>query len=426
MGEIGSKQTPCGGEEAVILEGGCVLAPTGDRWLERVEVGIEGSRIRHIGSGRDGSPPVARREEISGLFVIPGLIDLHTHLLLRPYVDASWDDQVLRESLELRVVRGVVGARATLEAGFTTIREMGTEGAAFADVALRDAIAGGLVPGPRILASTRAIVATGCYGPSGFDPRWSVPKGAEEADEVAGVRRAVRRQLAAGADWIKVYADGRRSRGAPATPSFSQDELNALVDEARAGGRPVAAHATTNEGVRRAVLAEVTTIEHGHGATREVLELARQGGVAICPTLAAWEAMVRLSGWGPAQTLPPALQDVKDFLARARDTGVTIACGSDAGVFPHGENAREIELMAEYGLGPVDALKAATITAASVLQREDLGSIRVGGVADLVVLGGDPLRDSSVLRRPVMVLKEGRIAMDRRQEGGGKPRSQTP
>jgi imidazolonepropionase-like amidohydrolase len=292
---------------------------------------------------------------------------------------------------------------------------LGTEGAGFADVALRDAIAKGIVPGPRIFATTRAIVATGCYGPSGFDRRWAVPQGAEEATGADGVRAAVRAQVAAGADWIKVYTDYRRTKGAAATPTFSQAELDALVDEARSAGRRVVAHATTEEGIRRAVLAGAATIEHGYGATDAVLRLMRDHGVAFCPTLAANEAAARYAGWQPGTPEPARLREAREMFARALGSGVTIACGSDAGVFAHGDNAREIELMVAYGMRPPDALRAATATAARVLGRQDdLGRVAPGFLADLVAVEGDPLTDPSVLRRPTVVLSNGRVAVDHR------------
>ena len=256
------------GQSALLLTGAHVLDPSGERWLEGAQVLVEGERIAKVGPAAGiKAPQGATRLDLAGLYLMPGLIDLHSHLLLRPYNEVTWDDQVLKESLELRTIRAVASARATLEAGFTTLRDLGTEGAGYADVALRDAIVEGLVPGPRIFASTRAIVATGCYGPFGFDPRWDVPKGAQEADGVAGVRKAVREQIAAGAGWIKVYADYRRGKGKPPTPTFSQEELDAIVSESQSAGLLVAAHAVTDEGIRRAVLAGVTTIEHGYTAS---------------------------------------------------------------------------------------------------------------------------------------------------------------
>jgi imidazolonepropionase-like amidohydrolase len=408
---------------ALLLTGARVLDESGDRLVAGRDVLIADGRIVAVGPAGSLRAPTAAaggggepvRVDLSGLALLPGLIDLHTHLLLHPYDETPWNDQVLKEPLELRTLRAVGAARATLAAGFTTIRELGTEGAGFADVALRDAIAMGWIPGPRIFASTRAIVASGSYGPEGFDPRWDVPKGAQVADGVDGMRRAVREQIAAGADWVKVYADYPRRPGAPSTPTFSQDELAAAVDEARSAGLPVAAHAHTAEGIRRAVLAGVTTIEHGTGATAEVLELMRRRGVALCPTLAAAEAVTRYAGWRPGQPEPARLREAREGFARALAAKVVIANGSDAGVFAHGENARELELLVAWGMTPRDALRAATATAAAVLGRgRDLGRIAPGAIADLVAVAGDPLAGIAALRHPLLVIKDGRVEADRR------------
>lgn len=393
-----------------------VLDPGGEHLLQDRAVLVRGGRIVSVAPiSAIETSSTTRRVALDGLTIIPGLIDLHTHLLLHPYDEASWNDQVLTESLELRTIRATTNARATLEAGFTTIRELGTEGAAYADVALRDAIARNIIPGPRIFATTRALVATGCYGPSGFDPRWNVPKGAQVADGVDGVRRAVREQIAAGADWIKVYADYRRRRGDAPTPTFSQAELNAIVDEARSAGIPVAAHAVTDEAIRRAIRAGVATIEHGTNVGDEVLSLMRERGVVLCPTLAASEAMARYAGWKPGTPDHPRITAAKEMFARLRKSGVTIACGSDAGVFAHGDNVKELELMVAYGLSATAALQSATTVAAAVLGRQtDLGRIAEGYIADMVAVRGNPLEDPAVLRRPVVVVKGGLIVIDRR------------
>ncbi|HEX6899616.1 MAG TPA: amidohydrolase family protein [Thermoanaerobaculia bacterium] len=374
---------------------------------------IEDGRIARIAPA--GTLQASQKLDLSGLTLIPGLIELHSHLLLHPYNETSWDDQVLKEPLELRTIRGVVAARATLEAGFTTVRDLGTEGAGFADVALRDAIRSGMIPGPRVIATTRALVATGAYGPAGFDPRWDIPKGAQVVDGPDAMRKAAREQIAAGADWIKVYADYRRRPGGPSTATFSQEELNAAVEEARTAGLLVASHANTEEGIRRSVLAGVATIEHGSGATDELLALMKQKGVALCPTLAASEAISRYAGWKPGDPEPPRVRDSREMFARALKSGVTIANGSDVGVFAHGDNARELELMVAYGMTPPAALRAATLTAAAVLRMDkELGRIAPGYLADLVAVRGDPLRDISAVRNPVVVLKDGRVALDRR------------
>jgi imidazolonepropionase-like amidohydrolase len=271
------------------------------------------------------------------------------------------------------------------------------------------------VLGPRLFVATRAIVATGCYGPAGFDLRWDVPKAAQVADGADGVRRAVREQIAAGADWVKLYADYRRHPDEPATPTFSQAELEAAVDEARSARRPVAVHAATDEGIRRSVLAGVDTIEHGYYASEAVLRLMCERGIVLCPTLAASEAMSRYEGWREGLPEPRRIQRGRAMFARALACGVTIACGSDVGVFAHGANARELELMGAFGMAASEVLRSATNTAARVLGRErDLGRIAVGYVADLIAVSGDPLQDLTVLKTPAVVVKEGRIVADRR------------
>ena len=394
--------------DASVLVNAHVLASDGSSWLDGRAVVLRSERIEAIVAVAD-APTHGERVDLGGRYLIPGLIDLHSHLLLHPYDETSWNDQVLTESLELRTIRAVPAALATLRAGFTTIRELGTEGAAFADVALRDAINQGVIPGPRIFAATRALVATGCYGPSGFDPRWQVPRGAQVADGPVGVRVAVRQQIAAGADWIKVYADYRRRAGGPSTPTYSQEELNAIVAEATSAGLPVAAHAVTNEAIRRAVLAGVRTIEHGYDVSSATLTLMREHDVVLCPTLAAGHAISLYSGWDGGLPEPERVRNARAFFRRALDSGVTIACGSDVGVFTHGDNARELELMVAYGMSPGDALRAATRVAADTLgRRVELGRIDAGFVADLVALDADPLADPSALRTVTDVWKGGR------------------
>ncbi len=395
--------------ETVVLRGARVLSPDGARLLEGRAVVVRDGVIERVAEASTlQTPRDARVIDLQGLTLLPGLIDLHTHLLLHPYDEASWNDQVLKESLALRTVRAVAHARRTLLAGWTTIRDLGTEGAGFADVGLRDAIAQGIVPGPRMLTATKAIVATGAYGPAGFDPRWqfSMPKGAQVADGPTGVRVAVRQQIAAGADWIKLYGDYRRKPGGPNSPTFTLEELRAAVDEAAAAGIPVAVHANTDEAIRRAVEAGARTIEHGAEASMETLLLMKEKGVALCPTLAAGEAIVRYAG-GDVRN-DPRIEAGRALVQRALQAGVIVACGSDAGVFAHGDNVRELELLVDAGMTPAQALAAATTVAARVLGMEDkLGCVAPGCIADLIAVEGDPLRDVSALRRVRFVMQQG-------------------
>ncbi|OAN62309.1 metal-dependent hydrolase family protein [Sphingomonas sp. TDK1] len=373
------------------------------------QVLVRGERIVAVGPNL-AAPADTIVIPLEGDTLMPGMIEGHAHLFLHPYNEASWDDQVLHEPVALRTARAVAQARATLHAGFTSLRDLGTEGAGYADVGLKAAIDQGIVEGPRLQVATRAIVALGAYGPKGFEPGIAVPQGAEEVSGAEQMVAAVRRQIAAGADWIKLYADYRWRPGEESRATLSLEEIKAAVAAAHDAGRPVAVHAATAEGMRRAIEAGVDTIEHGYGGTPAIFAAMAARKIALCPTLAASDATSRYRGWNGQEPAPAAVLANRESFRRALRAGVPICMGGDVGVYAHGENAREMVLLAAAGMRSADVLMAATSGNARWSgQAARLGAIKPGLIADLVAVAGDPARDIQAVRAVRFVMQGGKV-----------------
>ena len=410
---VAAMATTMAGQEA----GGAVtvLRPDavfdGERLQRGWVVVVRGDRIEAVGPAAGVTAPAGAAETRLTGTLMPGLIEGHSHLLLHPYDETTWNDQVLKESVAYRVARGVTHAERTLMAGVTTVRDLGSEGAGYADVGLKRAIDDGVIPGPRMLVAGPAMVATGSYGPKGFAAEWRVPQGAEEADGLEGVARVARDQIGHGVDFIKIYADYRWGPNGEARPTFSVEEIARIVEVATSSGRYVVAHAGTPEGMRRASLGGVETIEHGDEGTPEIWQLMVEKGVAYCPTLAAPDATAQYAGWKKGVEPEPArIARKRETFKAALAAGVRMCFGGDVGVYAHGDNVRELELLVQWGMTPLAATTAATSGNAAIFHLDDrLGRVRAGLLADLIVVDGDPTTDISALRRVGFVMKGGRV-----------------
>ncbi len=371
---------------------------------------VKGNQIEAAGPMRFKLPSNTRVIELKGTTLLPGLIEGHSHLFLHPYNEVSWTNQVLMESRAERTARAVKHANATLMAGFTTVRDLGTEGSMYDDAGLKTAIEKGVIPGPRMIVATRAIVANGTYQPSYDNADIDLPQGAAEVGNKEEMEKEVRTQIFKGADVIKLYADYRWGKNWEAAPTFSVEELGIAVKVAADGGRFVTVHSSTPEGMKRAIEAGVRSIEHGDGGTEEIFKMMKEKGVAFCPTLSAGDAILQYYGWKKGIDPEPEriIQKKKSFLA-ALKSGVTICMGGDVGVFAHGDNAREMEMMVQYGMKPLDVLKSATSVNAHVFGADKTGRIQKGLLADIIAVQGDPSTDIHNIRKVAFVMKNGVI-----------------
>ncbi|MEH6617932.1 metal-dependent hydrolase family protein [Maribacter arcticus] len=372
---------------------------------------VEGNMITYAGNLNGLKKPKNTTEiDLTGTTLMPGIIEGHSHVLLHPYNETDWNDQVLKESPVERAIRGTNHVKNSLMAGVTTMRDLGAEGAGYTDVYLKKTIDDGIIIGPRLLVAGPAIVATGAYGPKGFHDGVTVPLGAEAASGVDQCIETVRRQMGNGADLIKIYADYRWTPGADSQPTFLQEEIDAMVATAKSAGKYVVAHAGTPEGMKRAIQGGVETIEHGDGGTLEIFKMMKDKGIGLCPTLAAGDAITQYRGWNKAtDPEPERIQQKRKSFKMALESGVQIVFGGDVGVFPHGENYREMELMVDYGMMPLAVLKSATSDNANMFHLNQLGGLKIGFLADIIAIKGNPAKDITTVKNVSFVMKDGLI-----------------
>ncbi|HEX7418706.1 MAG TPA: amidohydrolase family protein [Thermoanaerobaculia bacterium] len=397
-------------DSVTVLKAARMIDARGESVIAPAVIVVRGNKIESAGTSAV-VPQGAQVIDLGDVTLLPGLIDAHTHIMLQGDVTSTeYDDQLFKESMPYRALRASRAVKIALERGFTAMRDVETEGAMYTDVDVKKAINNGVIPGPRLQVSTRAMSITGGYGPSGYSPEVTFPMGVQIVDGVEGGRKAVREQIAHGADWIKVYADRAyfvdKDGKLSSTPTFTLEEMKAIVDEAHRLRHKVAAHAMARPGIENAVTAGVDSIEHGISIPDDLLDRMKAQGTYLCPTLMVTDYVAAGRGgvWGKA--IP---ESHRDSFSRALHKGVKIAFGTDAGGFPWDMNqAKEFSFETKFGMTPMQAIKSATIVAAQLMGWDDrIGTIESGKFADIVAVPGNPLSDITVMERVNFVMKDG-------------------
>lgn len=396
----------------IAIRAGRLIDGKSDKPIENALILIEGDKIASVTPGGN-VPAGAETVDLSRATVLPGFMDVHTHVLLGGDVTAAeYDEQLLKESIPYRAILAARNAQIALSHGFTAIRDLETEGAMYADVDVKTAIAREEVPGPRMQVATRAMTPTGMYPLLGYSWELRLPTGVEYVDGVDGARKAVRKQVMYGADWIKYYSDRRYHFEADGVlhsmVNFTDEEAKAIVEEAHRLGKKVAAHAIGSDGIAAALRAGVDTVEHGDGLTDALMEEMVRKGTYWVPTLTVglYVAPGRGGNWQKMADLQ------RENFGKALKKGVKIALGTDAGGFDWKKvnQAKEFEYYVEYGMTPIAAIRTGTSAAADLLGWSDrAGIIEAGKWADLVAVTGDPLKDIIELQRVKFVMKGGAV-----------------
>jgi imidazolonepropionase-like amidohydrolase len=414
-----AQHEPAKASKATVIRAGRLIDTRGGRVLTDQHIVIEGERVMRVGpAGEVDVPAGADRIDLSGATVLPGLIDAHTHVLLQGDItQADYDEQLLKESIPYRTIRATVAAKTALMNGFTAIRDLETEGAMYADADLKQAIHRGIIPGPRMFVSTRALSATGMYPLLGYSWELKVPEGVQVVDGPDEIRKAVREQVKHGADWIKFYCDRSyyvEDGKLRSKVNFTAEEIKAIVDEAHRLDRRVAAHAMGRDGIMAALRASVDSIEHGDGLDDETIDLMVQKGVYWCPTIYVGVYVAEGRAAAGASVWKTMVDLERQAFGLAVKKGVKIAYGTDAGGYAWTENqAKEFAYMVRYGQTPMQAIQSATTVAAELLQAgKDLGAIEPGKFADLVAVSGNPLEKIDELEHVKFVMKGGKVVRD--------------